>query len=163
MIAFQNLLAAMSGGRLVRLAEQLGDQLGWLLAPSSRQALEPSSVLTLDADHDADLLVRNRCAWVVCDDAWSTGGCPVGYSLSPKLHSLRRSSAPLRMEQQKLAARGQPLARALWDIHERLDCTNPRECSLHSVGALWAFGWLEPPSDGDWVVKALKALAVTVW
>lgn len=51
-------LAAVSRGGLVRLAEQLGDELGWLLAASSGQALQPSSVLTLDTDHDADLRVR---------------------------------------------------------------------------------------------------------
>jgi len=74
----------------VRLAVQLGDQLGWLLAASRPQALEPSSVLTLNAGHDADL-----CSPIV---------------------------------------REYPKAR------------------------VQAAGWLEPPSDGDWVVKALKTL-----
>jgi hypothetical protein len=50
------------------------------------------------------------------------------------------------------------IARALWDMHAKLDCTNPRECSLHSMGVLWAFGWLEPASDTGWIVKALKTL-----
>jgi hypothetical protein len=39
------------------------------------------------------------------------------------------------------------IAHALSANHDRGACVDPGECSLHSLGSLWAHGWLEPPAD----------------
>jgi hypothetical protein len=50
------------------------------------------------------------------------------------------------------------LARALWENHQE-SCQDLRECSLHSLGSLWAFHWLDPPiGEADWLIEAIYTL-----
>jgi hypothetical protein len=55
-------------------------------------------------------------------------------------------------------ARFRRIASAVWENHGR-GCPDPTECSLHSVGTLWAYSWLDPSGDdGHRVVAALRLL-----
>jgi hypothetical protein len=49
------------------------------------------------------------------------------------------------------------IGRALWSTH-RSPCADPKECSLHSLGTLWAHRWKERADDERWIVDALETL-----
>ena len=52
------------------------------------------------------------------------------------------------------------IARAVLENHGR-GCPDVTECSLHSVGALWAYSWLDPPGDDRHAVVGALRLLVT--
>jgi hypothetical protein len=52
------------------------------------------------------------------------------------------------------------IARAIWENHAH-GCPDPTEWSLHSVGTLWAYSWLDPPGDDQHGIGAALRLLVT--
>lgn len=53
------------------------------------------------------------------------------------------------------------LAAALWSNHQG-PCGEVRECSLHAIGPLWSYRWLDPQGDEDstWLLDAIEQLVV---
>lgn len=57
------------------------------------------------------------------------------------------------------ADRNRTLAKALWENHRGDGCADPAECSLHSLGMLWAMWHLVPGNENaSWIGGALKEL-----